>query len=264
MIFQYKNQHLYYELHGSGPDLLFLHGNCLDSNIWNSYIPKLQNRYRLILVDLPGNGRSADIEADSISVCTQSIVALLHALQAEKPICIGHSLGAYFVLELLHSSSLSIAGIVLFHGHCFGDSPIKKAARDRVLRFIKRRGMKAYAPLFVAQLFSSKFTQEHESLVQQYTDAIANIPSDRFESMHHIMYHRASGVELLRNFNRPILVFAGTEDLIIPQKLSFDQALLGSITEVALLDCAHMGMIEQPEKSLETLNRFFNFCTLMA
>lgn len=264
MIFQYKKQHLYYELHGSGPDLLFLHGNCLDSNVWNTYIPLLKKSYRLILVDLPGNGRSADVEEDSISICAQSIVALLHNIRAEKPICIGHSLGAYFVLELIRFKSLSIAGVVLFHGHCFGDSPIKKAARDRILRFIKTRGMKAYAHLFVAQLFCSTFAQEHQPLIQKYIDAVANIPSDRFESMHHLMYNRASSVELLNGFNRPILILVGTEDLIIPQKLNYKQAALGPITEVALLDCAHMGMIEQPEKSLQTLNRFFNFCTLMA
>ena len=50
---------LYTETHGTGPDLVFLHGWGLNLRVWDGLIREMANSFRIITVDLPGHGRSA-------------------------------------------------------------------------------------------------------------------------------------------------------------------------------------------------------------
>ena len=49
---------LYVQCSGSGPDLVMIHGWGLHGGIWDSLLPRLEDRYRVSRVDLPGHGRS--------------------------------------------------------------------------------------------------------------------------------------------------------------------------------------------------------------
>jgi pimeloyl-[acyl-carrier protein] methyl ester esterase len=49
---------LHVELRGEGPGLVLLHGWGLNSAAWSPLLPRLEQRFRLALVDLPGHGRS--------------------------------------------------------------------------------------------------------------------------------------------------------------------------------------------------------------
>lgn len=46
------------ELRGAGPPLVMLHGWGLNSAAWAPLLPRLEQRFRLVLVDLPGHGRN--------------------------------------------------------------------------------------------------------------------------------------------------------------------------------------------------------------
>jgi pimeloyl-[acyl-carrier protein] methyl ester esterase len=50
---------LYFEVCGTGPDLVLLHGWGLNIRVWDGLVQDLQDRFRLIAVDLPGHGKSA-------------------------------------------------------------------------------------------------------------------------------------------------------------------------------------------------------------
>ena len=49
---------LQFELRGAGPGLVMLHGWGLNSAAWSPLLPLLEQRFRLVLVDLPGHGRN--------------------------------------------------------------------------------------------------------------------------------------------------------------------------------------------------------------
>ena len=49
---------LYYEVSGSGPDLVLLHPFPLNHHFWDGVIPTLRGRYRVITPDLRGHGDS--------------------------------------------------------------------------------------------------------------------------------------------------------------------------------------------------------------
>lgn len=49
---------LYVEVRGAGPPLVMLHGWGLNVRVWDTLAAALEDRFRLIAVDLPGHGRS--------------------------------------------------------------------------------------------------------------------------------------------------------------------------------------------------------------
>src|SRR6059058_3027929 len=53
---------LYYETHGTGRPLILLHGGLGSGEMFGPILPALSERHRVIVVDLQGHGRTADIE----------------------------------------------------------------------------------------------------------------------------------------------------------------------------------------------------------
>lgn len=49
---------LHVEAHGDGPGLVLVHGWGLNSAVWAPLLPQLEQRFRVVRVDLPGHGRS--------------------------------------------------------------------------------------------------------------------------------------------------------------------------------------------------------------
>jgi len=55
---------LYVEKVGVGPKIVLLHGWGFNGAIWHQLVDKLQDRYEMTMIDLPGLGRSAKYESD--------------------------------------------------------------------------------------------------------------------------------------------------------------------------------------------------------
>ena len=49
---------LYHEVHGSGAPVLLVHGFPLSGKLWEPVVPLLERKFRLIVPDLRGHGRS--------------------------------------------------------------------------------------------------------------------------------------------------------------------------------------------------------------
>ena len=55
--------HLYYELHGAGRPLLLLHGGLGSGEMFGPLLPSFADGHEVILPDLQGHGRTADVES---------------------------------------------------------------------------------------------------------------------------------------------------------------------------------------------------------
>ena len=82
---------LYYEEQGQGVEaVLLLHGWGFDARVWQSLAALLRQHYRVILVDLPGFGRSKSVVMpDTMSELAHMVLPLL----SEAHYLIGWSLG---------------------------------------------------------------------------------------------------------------------------------------------------------------------------
>jgi pimeloyl-ACP methyl ester carboxylesterase len=86
--------HLYYEVHGSGRPLVLLHGGLGSGEMFGSITAMLARDHRVILPDLQGHGRTADIDRPiDTRLMADDICALIDHLGLDHPDLVGYSLG---------------------------------------------------------------------------------------------------------------------------------------------------------------------------
>src|SRR4030095_2567099 len=93
---------MYYEIHATGEPVVLLHGSfmTIPSN-WPEMIPALSKTRQVIVVEMQGHGRTADINRDfSYDNLADDIAALLDYLKIRKADIVGYSMGAGVAMNL--------------------------------------------------------------------------------------------------------------------------------------------------------------------
>jgi len=89
------NVRTYYEEHGEGEPLLLMHGGACTIEIFSELTPELANRYKVILPERRGHGRTADIEGPiSYDLMAQDTIAFMEAAGITSAHLVGYSDGA--------------------------------------------------------------------------------------------------------------------------------------------------------------------------
>lgn len=91
---------LTYDERGAGTPVVFLHGLGSNRRRWDPIIEQLPVSWRCVAVDLPGHGESPAEGCDTASALG-AVHELVVGLGIERPIVVGHSLGA--VVALLYA-----------------------------------------------------------------------------------------------------------------------------------------------------------------
>jgi carboxylesterase BioH (pimeloyl-CoA synthesis) len=86
---------LYSSTIGSGPDLVLLHGWGFNSELFNDLIDQYKNQYRITKIDLPGHGRSDNVDGGLNEWCNEIIKIL-----PNNPILLGWSLGGLLAIKI--------------------------------------------------------------------------------------------------------------------------------------------------------------------
>jgi pimeloyl-ACP methyl ester carboxylesterase len=85
---------LYYEIHGAGRPLVLLHGGLMSGETFGPVLPALAASHQVVVVDLQGHGRTADIDRPiDVSLMADDIAALIDHLGLDRPDVMGYSLG---------------------------------------------------------------------------------------------------------------------------------------------------------------------------
>jgi pimeloyl-ACP methyl ester carboxylesterase len=93
-----------------GVPVVLVHGLGFGQRIWDHVVPRLNvGGLRVVTYDQRGHGASGASNDYSLSAFCEDHAAVLGELEQEKPILVGHSLGATIVLE--HAAA---------HGGCAG------------------------------------------------------------------------------------------------------------------------------------------------
>ena len=89
------NVRMYYEEHGEGEPLLLMHGGASTIEIFSGLTPELANRYKVILPERRGHGRTPDVEGPiSYDLMAQDTIAFMEAAGIISAHLVGYSDGA--------------------------------------------------------------------------------------------------------------------------------------------------------------------------
>lgn len=104
---------LYAEVRGDGPALVLLHGWGLNLRVWDGLAAALQDRFRIVALDLPGHGRSDWLpERCSLAEQAAQIRETLAAI-TERHFLLGWSLGGQIALRLAADRPAGLDRLVL-------------------------------------------------------------------------------------------------------------------------------------------------------
>ena len=91
---------LYYEIHGKGQPLVLLHGGLGAGSMFGSNLTALARGRQVILMDLQGHGRTADVDRPiRIETMADDVAALLAHLGIRQADVMGYSLGGGVALQ---------------------------------------------------------------------------------------------------------------------------------------------------------------------
>jgi pimeloyl-ACP methyl ester carboxylesterase len=105
------------ESRGTGAPVLCIHGNSACKEIFGHQLDgAIGRRLRVVAFDLPGHGQSTDAPDPASTYCFEGYAevaaAVAHALDLDRPVVLGWSLGGHVAIDMLRSGS-DVAGVLL-------------------------------------------------------------------------------------------------------------------------------------------------------
>ncbi len=89
-----------YEIHGSGKPVILIHGWTGGTGNWMRQVPELSKDFKVITHDHRGHGESDKPEKHlNLNWLARDLKTIIQKLNLEKPIAVGHSMGAATLFE---------------------------------------------------------------------------------------------------------------------------------------------------------------------
>jgi len=126
---------IHYETAGDGPALVLHHGTMGSGPDWRDlgYVDALKDRYRLILIDARGHGRSDkphDPKAYDLSLRAADVVAVLDDLGVPSAAFLGYSMGGWIGFGLAKHFPERFNAFIIGGAHPYAENT--QAIRDRM------------------------------------------------------------------------------------------------------------------------------------
>lgn len=218
---------VYYEEHGSGEPLLLIMGWSGNTATWRPQIPGLAERYRVIVFDNRGAGRTdAPSGPYSIRQMAADAASLLDALQIKRANVFGVSMGGMIAQELVLAHPDRVETLVLGctspGGHlAAGFSQL----RDEIAGFyeVSEGGgldLQWFAE-FLKRLWTDGALAKSDSRLQDFVFSLIRFPPT-MQGMRSqadaVLAHNA--YDRLERIDQPTLVITGDEDALIDPRNS--------------------------------------------
>ena len=240
--------------------LVLLHGFCEDASVWDGLLSDL-NDLHPVRIDLPGFGGSDPSPSNDFDAWADDVCAVLNDLSAKTCVLIGHSMGGYTALSFAKRYPERLAGFGLFHSHPYEDTPDRKESRRRGIEMLQSGKRDLYVAQLFPGLFAEAFVKTNPAVIETLIARGRQQPATSITGALESMIARKDHRDTLRDAACPVLFVLGSDDAIIPVDWALQAAVLPAVTDVHVLPgVGHMAMFEAPEKSVEIVRQFWEFC----
>jgi 3-oxoadipate enol-lactonase len=240
---------LYYETHGSGPDVVLLHPFPVNHKFWLPIVDALSSRFRLTLPDLRGHGQSQPGEgAASMRKHARDILALCDELHIERAVFIGCSIGGYIAFELWRQARERVKGLVFIDTKAPADSNEARANRLRSADDVLARGPEPFIDSMLPKLIGRTTRANRPDIAAAVRAMMMETSAAGIAAILRGMAERPDSTPTLSTINVPTLVLFGDEDDV---PLAEGEAIRSGIrgAEMRVIERAgHYPPFEKPEE----------------
>ncbi|MBN1691615.1 MAG: alpha/beta fold hydrolase [Dehalococcoidia bacterium] len=253
---------LYYEAHGEGEPLLLIMGYGSNSGHWFVILPRLAARFKVIIFDNRGAGRSGKPEIPyTADMMVGDAVGLLDALGIESAHVFGVSMGGMIAQEIALRHPSRVKKLVLGCTSCGGTHAIGSTPEAKSFLFNPERAKlsdEERARSTVPWLWNRDFIDKQPEAVERYVKTTTQYPTPTHGYMSqanfvllHDTYERLPQIEI------PALVMTGARDRLIPPQNSRILSSRIKGAELAVFEQAGHGFIsDTADESSEKIIRF--------
>ncbi len=232
--------------------IILIHGYTETPAIWKNM--DVSNAYAdtFILVDANDNfgrkDRISDVAEEILDSCSAQ----------DRLVLIGHSMGGYIALEMLHLDPKRVRALMLMQSHPNEDSAPKKEQRMQSLALIDEMGKDAFLRRTIPGLFLKDVDRAH---VESNIQAAKSIPKTAIENELKAMAHRKDHSELYAKSDILKGLYLGAQDPMVNYADLLEFA--AEIDNLCLyLDekSGHMAYAENPVKMRNSMQDFLATC----
>ncbi len=256
-VISFQHKEIFYRVIGTGKPVVLVHGFGEDGDIWHNQVKFLQEKFKLIIPDLPGSGRSAIIDDMSMEGMAEVIIAIMKAEHCISCPVIGHSMGGYITLALAEKHPETLSAFGLFHSSAFADSDEKKANRQKGIAFIQQHGAGEFLKTVTPNLFAPESKDKIPEVIKDLLEQGNNFTPQSLVSYYQAMMQRPDRTDVLRKATVPVLFIMGKYDNAVPMEDSLKQCHLPEKSYIHILaQSGHMGMLEEADRCNLILEEF--------
>jgi pimeloyl-ACP methyl ester carboxylesterase len=245
-----------------GPAILLIHGFGSSLHTWEAWASLLEDRFRVVLLDVPGWGLTGPDPTGDYSDERSVVVlaALMDRLGIGQTAVVGSSMGGRIAWRFAAAEPARVSKLVLMApdgfaslGHGYGQAPERLPWLMRLLPytapkpFLRMAMQNAYAVTGVLT----------PAVVDRY-HAMLLAPGVRPAILARILQTRLMPPEpILATIHAPVLLLWGERDSAVPASHAADyERVLPNAQTVILPGIGHVPMEEAPEASAQVLRTF--------
>jgi 3-oxoadipate enol-lactonase len=248
-----------YDDAGQGRPVLFVHGFPHHRKLWAPQVRALAGHSRAIAVDLPGFGESDMPEKFAIDAWATGLNRFLDALELERAIIVGLSMGGYVALAFWRLHHERVHALVLADTRAGADTDEGKQKRRETIELARHEGPTAVARALLPGMVGKSTREREPSVVATMRAMLESASVDSIVGASEAMLNRPDATNVLPTIDVPTLIIVGEEDVLTPPKESraIHAAISGSRLEI-IPAAGHVSNIERPAAFNHVLTEFID------
>lgn len=247
---------------GAGLPVVFLHGFPHNRSLWAPQLGGLLARARCVAPDLRGFGDSEISGPYTMDRYADDVIAMLDALQIERAVIAGLSMGGYIAFALWRRHRQRVRALILAATRPGADSEEARAKRREHIALAGAKGSGAVADALIAGMVGRTTRERHPDIADAVHRMLTMAPVNGVIGALEAMIARPDSTPILATIDVPTLIIVGEEDVLTPPKeaQAMHEQIPGSRLEV-LAGAGHVSNVERPAAFNHVTSEFLGVLT---
>ncbi|RKF48200.1 alpha/beta hydrolase [Bacillus wiedmannii] len=253
MYFEYKDRKISYNIEGSGPVMLLLHGLGGNANNWLYQRQYFKENWTVISLDLPGHGKSEGLEIP-FKEYKNVLYELYSYLKLQKVVICGLSKGARVGIDFAIQYPGVVASLIVVNAFPY----LEPEDRKERLEVYDLLSLHDNGKTWADTLLKAMGVADNEVIFRGFHQSLQSINSVHIQRLFAelVDYDQRP---FLSNISCPTLIIRGENDDFVPEKYvrEFERHLKNT-TFIELKNSGHLPYLEQPTSFNMTVKMFLN------
>lgn len=236
-----KDTYINYVQYGkeSGPDLVLLHGWGQNIEMMDPIGKRMQENYRITIIDFPGFGQSPEPNYGyTVYDYYELLSELFKKLKIKKPILIGHSFGGR--IAMIYAANQQTTKLILL-GAPFRRSNKKANLKLKILKIMKKIPI---INLFEDYAKTKIGSRDYRNATPIMRKILVNVINENLE-------------HILSKIKVPTILIWGSNDAEVPlEEAKVMESIIPDAGLIVYEDCTHYAYLERLDQTINVLNEF--------